>query len=80
MRVLQEERRLSRGRAILWGFKSRARSYGVVRSLAQTASILAIDSFRAVLTTALKICFVFPIRLVQKLVGMLKVKKTAITE
>lgn len=83
MRILREKRKMSRVQAIIWGLKSRAASSGLLASMAKTASILAIDSFRAAVFTALKICFVYPLRLLRKAVDLLAMlltgKKAATT-
>jgi hypothetical protein len=75
MRLLREERNMSRGRAIMWGLKSRAAATGWMRSLVQTASILAMDSFRATLFTVVKLVLIYPLRLVGALMRLLTGKK-----
>ena len=80
MRILREERKLSRVRAIMFGIKYRRDSVGLFKSFAKTAGILSVDIFRAVMKNTLKIVLLYPIRLlgasiraVKKAMGM-KVK------
>ncbi len=80
MRILREERKLSRARAIMFGIKYRRDSMGLFKSFAKTAGILSVDTFRAVMKNTLKIVLLYPIRLlgatiraVKKAMGM-KVK------
>lgn len=75
MRILTKERKLTRIQAILWGLKNRSKNYGVIRSMAKTVSILAIDTFRTLVLTVLKICLVYPIRLARNSALLLKRKK-----
>lgn len=63
MRILREERKLSRARAIMFGIKYRRDSMGLFKSFAKTAGILSVDTFRAVMKNTLKIVFLYPIRL-----------------
>ena len=72
MRILREERGLSRARAILFGIKGRKESMGIIPSVCKTLSILAVDSFRAVVKTVLKIVLVYPLRLVGAIVKSIK--------
>ena len=75
MRILREERKLSRGGAILWGLRSRARSFGIVPSLTKTISILAVDAFRTIVSASLKIALVYPIRMIRKGASLVGGKK-----
>lgn len=79
MRLLREERRMSRGQAILWGVNRRSASYGILRSLGKTASILAVDTFRAIVLTSLKISLLYPLRLAGWLVSKTTGKKVLST-
>ena len=72
MRILREERGLSRARAIIFGIKCRKESMGIIPSVCKTLGILAIDSFRAVVFTVLKIVLVYPLRLVGAMVKSIK--------
>jgi hypothetical protein len=67
MKLLRENRGMSRGEAILFGLKSRAKSMGMWRSLGKTSAILGADAFRAVVLTALRIFVLYPLNLVQTL-------------
>ena len=64
MRILREERKLSRSRAIIFGIKYRKESTGLFKSCFKTAGILSVDIMRSVFKTTLKIVLLFPIRLV----------------
>jgi len=72
MRILREERGLSRARAILFGIKCRKESMGVIPSVCKTLGILSVDSFRAIVKTVLKIVLVYPLRLVGAMVKSIK--------
>lgn len=67
MKIIRKKWGLSRSQAILFGWKNRAKSTGVLSSLGNTAGILAMDIFRAVVSTALRILLVYPILLIFKL-------------
>lgn len=80
MRILREERKLSRARAIMFGIKCRKESMGLFKSCAKTAGILSVDILRGVIKNTLKIVLLYPLRLlgatiraVKKAMGM-KVK------
>jgi hypothetical protein len=74
MRILREERSMSRVRAILFGVQCRKKSVGgILPSIVETTRILSIDIFRAVIKNVFKVVLVFPLRLVGSLVT--KVKK-----
>ncbi|KAL7525945.1 hypothetical protein ACHAXR_001235 [Thalassiosira sp. AJA248-18] len=73
MRILREERGMSRGKAILFGIQSRKQSMGgLVPSVIKTVGILSIDAFRAVFKNILKIVFVYPLRVVGAFVRTVK--------
>ena len=73
MRLLREERNMSRLRAILFGVQCRKKSVGgIVPSIVETFRILSIDVFRAVLKNVLKIVLVYPLRLVGAVVTKVK--------
>lgn len=72
MRILREDRGLSRGQAILFGVRSRRASRGAVPSVLKTAGILAVDSLRAVVLSFLKVVLLYPLRAVGKLVTAIK--------
>eukprot|EP00986_Skeletonema_menzelii_P020435 scaffold31178_cov154-Skeletonema_menzelii.AAC.1 len=80
MRILREERKLSRARAIMFGIKYRRGSMGLFKSCAKTAGILSVDILRTAIKNTLKLVLLYPIRLlgatirtVKKAMGM-KVK------
>lgn len=75
MRILREERKLSRGQAILWGLKNRAKAHGLLRSISKTVSILAVDAFRASFATSLRLFVVYPLRLTRKALAMMATRK-----
>lgn len=75
MRILREERGLSRVAAIWWGFRSRAASFGIIPSLAKTVSIVLVDAFRTTISTALKISLLYPLRLLFRGLRVLTGKK-----
>eukprot|EP00984_Skeletonema_dohrnii_P005942 scaffold2111_cov117-Skeletonema_dohrnii-CCMP3373.AAC.1 len=72
MRILREERKLSRARAIIWGIKCRKESIGLFKSCAKTAGILSVDILRSVIKTTLKIVLLYPIRLIGATVRVMK--------
>jgi hypothetical protein len=71
MKVLREQRSLSRGRAILWGLKSRAAATGWPKSLLQTMGILAVDSFRSLIFSAFRFGLIYPLRWLGALIRVL---------
>ena len=80
MNILREKRGMNRSGAILFGIKSRKQNMGLIPSIAKTLGILTVDVLRTVLKTALKIVFLYPLRLIggifwtiKKMLGM-KVK------
>ena len=60
------KRGLSRVGAILYGIRIRAKSFGMVKSIGQTTLILLKDSFRSILSWAVRLGLFYPIRAVQK--------------
>lgn len=72
MRILREERNMSRSKAILFGIRSRKKSMGTLLSIFKTGGILSIDIFRAVIKNVLKVVLVYPFRLVGKVIRMIK--------
>lgn len=66
MKIVRERWGLSRGQAILFGLRSRANSYGFVRSLLKTCYILAADSFRSLLIVVVRVALLFPLSLLKK--------------
>mmetsp|Transcript_19382 Transcript_19382/g.35106 ORF Transcript_19382/g.35106 Transcript_19382/m.35106 type:complete len:489 (+) Transcript_19382:243-1709(+) len=73
MRILREERGLSRGKAILFGIRSRKRSMGgCIPSVFKTLGILTVDSFRAVALSVLKVVLLYPLRVVGAVVRKVK--------
>ena len=80
MNILREKRNMTRSQAILFGIKSRKKSIGLVPSITKTLSIIGVDTSRTVFKTALKVIFVYTLRLfggvirtIKKMLGM-KVK------
>jgi hypothetical protein len=71
MGKLRNRRGLSRLGAILFGLKSRARSFGIVSSVAKTLSILAADSFRGTGLVFARLAFIYPFKLVKKIINLL---------
>ena len=72
MKILRKDRNMSRSRAILFGIKVRQKSMGVLASIFKTISILSVDSFRAVVGSALRILLVYPLRIVGATIRMIK--------
>lgn len=72
MRILREERGLSRARAIIFGIKLRQGSMGLVKSLSKTVGILSVDVMRGVIKNTLKIALVYPLRLLGATVRAIK--------
>jgi len=62
MRILREERNMSRGKAILFGIQSRKKSMGSFPSIIKTMGILSVDACRAVILSLLKIVLLYPLR------------------
>lgn len=75
MKVLLEKRGLNRGQAMWFGFQSRRQSFGILPSLAQTLSIVAVDVFRSIVGIALRVVLVYPLRMMSKVIGALNPKK-----
>ena len=72
MNILREKRNLSRLGALRFGIRFRRNSVGVIPSLLKTASIIGVDSARAVTKTTLKFIFLYPLRLVGLIVRNVK--------
>jgi len=72
MRILREERNMSRSKAILFGIRSRKKSMGIFPSIIKSLGIISIDSFRAVIKNVLKLVLVYPFRVVGAFVRMVK--------
>ena len=72
MRILREERGLSRARAIIFGFKLRKGSMGLVKSFSKTVGILSVDVMRGVIKNTLKIALVYPLQLLGATVRVIK--------
>lgn len=72
MRILREERGLSRGKAILFGIRCRKQSMGTLSSIAKTMGILSIDAFRTVMKNVLKVVLVYPLRVLGAFVRLVK--------
>lgn len=66
MKLLRERRGFSRGQAIVFGLRNRAKSVGFVRSFVITLSILVTDSFRSLLMVAFRVVLSYPLSLVLK--------------
>ena len=60
------KRGLSRVDAILYGLRIRAKSFGMARSIDQTALILLKDSFRSILSSAVRLGLFYPFRAAKK--------------
>jgi hypothetical protein len=71
MNILRNRRGLSRPGAILFGLKSRARSFGAIRSVTKTLSILAADTVRGSALLFARLAFIYPFKLVQKTIQLL---------
>lgn len=75
MKILMQKRGMTRVQSILYGIKNRARCIGLPRSIAKTISILAIDSFRSLLFTILRISLVYPAKIIIKCIGLFRPRK-----
>jgi len=75
MNILRQKRGKSRLGAILFGLKSRARSYGWVPSIAKMVGILTADGLRAAALTFLRLTLIYPIRLLRRIVLFVLGKK-----
>lgn len=72
MRILREERNMSRGKAILFGIQSRKTSMGSFPSIIKTMGILSVDACRAVILSVLKIVLLYPLRVIGMFVKKVK--------
>jgi hypothetical protein len=72
MRILREERKLSRARAIMFGIKCRKGSMGLPKSCVKTLGILSVDVLRGVIKNTLKIVLVYPLRLLGAIIQTMK--------
>jgi hypothetical protein len=72
MRILQEERGLSRLQAVMWGIKWRARQIGMTRAAAGGLSIVLADAFRGFVGSILWFGLYLPIRQLWKSVAVAK--------
>ena len=72
MNILREKRKMSRMKAILFGIQSRRKSIGILPSIAKTAGIIAVDSTRTIVKQALKLVFLYPLRIVGFIVRNMK--------
>lgn len=64
MKMLMEQRGMSRRQAIMFGIRQRAENYGMFRSVLSYAGFVLADSFRTVLRTVINYGIFLPIRLV----------------
>jgi hypothetical protein len=79
MRLLTQERGLTRIQAIRFGMKVRARSYGWIRSILQALSILLVDSLRRTVVSTVLYGLIKPIVLVRNIIKAI-LPKTKNTE
>jgi hypothetical protein len=70
MKMLMEQKGLSRTQAIMFGIRQRAENYGMFRSVLTYAGFALADSFRAVLRTVINYGVFLPIRLILKLFSL----------
>ena len=66
MKILREKRGMSRGKAVIYGIKSRAKAGGIIPSIYKTVGIISVDVARTVAIQVLKLCLVLPIRVLRK--------------
>lgn len=64
MKMLMEERGLSRRQAIMFGIRQRAQSQRMFRSVMSYAGLVLVDSFRTIVRTVINYGVFLPIRLV----------------
>jgi hypothetical protein len=72
MRILTEERGLSRLQAVMWGIKWRARQIGMTRAVAGELSIVLADGFRGFVGSILFYGLYLPLRQLWKSVAIAK--------
>lgn len=72
MKILQQKRKLSRVKAILFGIRLRRKNMGLILSIIKTCGILSVDSFRAVIGSVLRIVLVYPLNFAGVLIRTLK--------
>jgi hypothetical protein len=72
LKILTQQRGLTRLRAIQYGLRNRARTRGWSTSLRITASILLVDSIRTIIGWILRLCIIYPIFAVLKSMALLK--------
>jgi len=75
MNILRNQRKMTRMQAIIFGLRNRSKSIGRFRSAGKTISILAIDTFRTVAKTFLKVVFVYPLQILRKALKFMKKSK-----
>jgi hypothetical protein len=73
MKILRTARKMSRVRAIQFGFQYHYKSYGRLgSSIGKTLRILIVDAFRAVIRNVLMISLVYPLRLMGTIITRMK--------
>jgi hypothetical protein len=73
MKILRTARKMSRLRAIQFGFQYHYKSYGSLgSSIGKTLRILIVDAFRAVIRNVLMISLVYPLRLMGAIITRMK--------
>jgi hypothetical protein len=70
MKMLMEQKGLSRTQAIMFGIRQRAENYGMFRSVLSYAGFVLADSIRTVLRTVINYGVFLPIRLILKLFSL----------
>lgn len=75
MNILRNQRKMTRMQAIIFGLRNRSKSIGRFRSAGKTISILAIDTFRTVAKTFLKVVFVYPLQILRKALKFMEKSK-----
>lgn len=68
MNLLRKNRKMTRVDAILFGYRNRAKSFGILQSLAKTLAILSVDVLRSVLVAMVRVGLIYPSRLVSEAV------------
>lgn len=66
MNILTNKRGMSRGKAILYGMKMRAGSYGMPTSIAQILAIISVDCARTIARFLIRVCLIYPLVALQR--------------
>lgn len=65
LRLLTQDRKLSRAQAVRFGFRRKAATSGVLVAALKTICLLVGDALRALLSGVLRVALLYPLRLVR---------------